>query len=149
MEPKTKAMIRVLVVDDSPLMCKILTNIMNCDPHIMVVAVASNGREAVDFVPRLKPDLITMDIVMPVMDGLAALREIVRLDPAARVVMVSALGQEALIADAIDAGARDFIVKPFQPDRVLRVVQSVLGLDEAFRPVGVRGRPEAPHELAQ
>ena len=69
------------------------------------------------------------------MDGITALKEIVRSDPAAKVVMCSALGQEALIAEAIEAGARDFIVKPFQPGRVLKVVQSVLGLDERFQPL--------------
>ena len=79
-----------------------------------------------------------MDIVMPRMDGLTALREIVRFDPRARVVMCSALGQEALIAEAIQIGAKDFIVKPFQPSRVLKVAQSVLGLDERFLPTGAR-----------
>jgi two-component system chemotaxis response regulator CheY len=139
---------RILIVDDATFMRSLIRDIFARGPFA-VVGEAENGREAVRLYREQRPDLTTMDIVMPVMDGLAALREIVRLDPAARVVMVSALGQEALIADAIDAGARDFIVKPFQPDRVLRVVQSALGLDEAFRPVGVRGRPEAPHELAQ
>jgi len=84
---------------------------------------------------ELRPDLTTMDIVMPQMDGISALREIIRIDPAAKVVMCSALGQEALIAEAIEAGARDFIVKPFQPGRVLKVVQSVLGLDERLQPL--------------
>jgi len=139
---------RILIVDDASFMRSIIRDIFARGPFT-VVGEAENGRDAVRLYREQQPDLTTMDIVMPVMDGLAALREIVRLDPAARVVMVSALGQEALIADAIDAGARDFIVKPFQPDRVLRVVQSVLGLDEAFRPVGVRGRPEAPHARAQ
>jgi two-component system chemotaxis response regulator CheY len=139
---------RILIVDDASFMRRIIRDIFARGPFA-VVGEAENGMEAVRLYREHQPDLTTMDIVMPEMDGLAALREIVRYDPAARVVMVSALGQEALIADAIDAGARDFIVKPFQPDRVLRVVQSVLGLDEAFRPVGIRGRPEAPHALAE
>jgi two-component system chemotaxis response regulator CheY len=80
-----------------------------------------------------------MDIVMPQMDGITALREIIRFDPDAKVVMCSALGQEALIAESIEAGARDFIVKPFQPSRVLKVVQSVLGLDDRLHPVAVSG----------
>jgi two-component system chemotaxis response regulator CheY len=82
-----------------------------------------------------------MDIVMPQMDGITALREIMRLDPAAKVVMCSALGQEALISEAIEAGARDFIVKPFQPSRVLKVVQSVLGLDDHLRPMTPPSQP--------
>jgi two-component system chemotaxis response regulator CheY len=139
---------RILIVDDASFMRRIIRDIFARGPFA-VVGEAENGMEAVRLYREHQPDLTTMDIVMPEMDGLAALRKIVRYDPAARVVMVSALGQEALIADAIDAGARDFIVKPFQPDRVLRVVQSVLGLDEAFRPVGIRGRPEAPHALAE
>jgi two-component system chemotaxis response regulator CheY len=85
-----------------------------------------------------------MDIVMPQMDGITALREIMRLDPAAKVVMCSALGQEALIAEAIEAGASDFIVKPFHPGRVLKVAQSVLGLTDRFLPLA---RPEAPGDL--
>jgi two-component system chemotaxis response regulator CheY len=85
-----------------------------------------------------------MDIVMPQMDGITALREIVRLDPAAKVVMCSALGQEALITEAIEAGASDFIVKPFQPGRVLKVAQSVLGLSDQFFPLG---QPEAFGEV--
>ncbi len=98
--------------------------------------------EAVRLYGELRPDLTTMDIVMPQMDGIAALREIIRLDPAAKVVMCSALGQEALIAEAIESGARDFIVKPFQPSRVLKVVQSVLGLDEYFQPLVLAGGGE-------
>jgi two-component system chemotaxis response regulator CheY len=82
-----------------------------------------------------------MDIVMPQMDGITALREIIRFDPAAKVVMCSALGQEALIAESIEAGACDFIVKPFQPSRVLKVVQSVLGLDDQLRAPTLPSRP--------
>jgi len=100
----------------------------------VIAGEAENGAEAVRLYQELRPDLTTMDIVMPQMDGISALREIIRIDPAAKVVMCSALGQEALIAEAIEAGARDFIVKPFQPGRVLKVVQSVLGLDERLQP---------------
>jgi two-component system chemotaxis response regulator CheY len=138
---------RILIVDDAGFMRRIIRDIFARGPFA-VVGEAENGTDAVRLYREHQPDLTTMDIVMPGMDGLAALREIIRDDPAARVVMVSALGQEALIAEAIDAGARDFIVKPFQPERVLRVVQGVLGLDDAFRPVGARGGPGAPHEPA-
>ena len=130
---------RILIVDDASFMRSIIRDIFARGPFT-VIGEAENGMDAVRLYREERPDLTTMDIVMPVMDGLAALREIIRLDPAARVVMVSALGQDALIAEAIDTGARDFIVKPFQPGRVLKVAQSVLGLDEQFRSLGVFGR---------
>ena len=126
-------MIKILVVDDAIFMRSMIRDIFARGPFV-IAGEAENGVEAVRLYRELRPDLTTMDIVMPQMDGIAALREIVRIDPSAKVVMCSALGQEALIAEAIEAGARDFIVKPFQPSRVLKVVQSVLGLDEAFRP---------------
>jgi two-component system chemotaxis response regulator CheY len=107
----------------------------------VIAGEAENGLEAVRLYRELRPDLTTMDIVMPQMDGITALREIIRFDPAAKVVMCSALGQEALIAESIEAGACDFIVKPFQPSRVLKVVQSVLGLDDQLRPPTLPSRP--------
>ena len=87
---------------------------------------ASNGREAVERFIELSPDLITMDIVMPELDGIEATREILSRDPSATIVMCSALGQEALVIESIAAGARDFIVKPFTPEKVLKVVRNVL-----------------------
>ena len=87
---------------------------------------AANGQEAVQKYTTLKPDLITMDIVMPQMDGIEATREIIKQDPAARIVMCSALGQEALVIESIAAGAKDFIVKPFSAEKVLRVIETVL-----------------------
>ena len=125
--------VRVLIVDDALFMRRMIRDIFSRE-GFEVVGEAENGAEAVRLHRELKPDLTTMDIVMPVLDGLSALREVVRMDPRANVIMVSALGQESLIAEAIEAGARDFIVKPFQASRVLKVVQSALGLDEQFRP---------------
>jgi two-component system, chemotaxis family, chemotaxis protein CheY len=133
----------VLVVDDASFMRSIVRDIFARGPFV-VAGEAENGMEAIRLYRRLHPDLTTMDIVMPQMDGITALREIMRLDPAARVVMCSALGQEALIAEAIEAGACDFIVKPFQPERVLKVAQSVLGLNDQFLPLT---RPALPGEL--
>src|SRR4030043_1529790 len=89
MEPAVKSLIRVLVVDDSPLMCKILTNIMNCDPEILVAAIASNGKEAVELVPCLKPDIITMDMDMPVMDGFEATKQIMASHPTPILIVAS------------------------------------------------------------
>jgi two-component system chemotaxis response regulator CheY len=121
-------------VDDAIFMRSMIRDIFARGPFV-IAGEAENGAEAVRLYQELRPDLTTMDIVMPQMDGISALREIIRIDSAAKVVMCSALGQEALIAEAIEAGARDFIVKPFQPGRVLKVVQSVLGLDEGLQPL--------------
>ena len=127
-------MIKILVVDDAIFMRSMIRDIFAREPFV-IAGEAENGAQAVRLYQELRPDLTTMDIVMPQMDGISALREIIRIDPAAKVVMCSALGQEALIAEAIEAGARDFIVKPFQPARVLKVVQSVLGLDDRLQPL--------------
>jgi len=119
--------VRVLVVDDALFMRAMVREIFAVSPFV-VAGEAEDGEEGVRRYRELRPDLTTMDIVMPKLDGLRALREIMAFDPAARVVMCSALGQERLIAEAIALGAKDFIVKPFQPARVLRVARSVLGL---------------------
>ncbi len=125
--------ITIMVVDDASFMRSMIRDIFSQGPFV-IAGEAENGVEAVRLYRELRPSLTTMDIVMPQMDGLTALREILKLDAAAKVVMCSALGQESLIAEAIEAGARDFIVKPFQPSRVLKVVQSVLGLNDQFQP---------------
>jgi two-component system chemotaxis response regulator CheY len=91
------------------------------------VGEAETGVQAIERYKQLKPDLVTMDIVMPDLGGIEAVREIVKFDPAARILMCSAMGQQALVVEAIQAGARDFVVKPFQPSRVLEAVQRVLG----------------------
>jgi two-component system chemotaxis response regulator CheY len=92
-----------------------------------VVGEAESGVEAVQRYQELKPDLVTMDIVMPEMGGIDAVREIIKLDPDARILMCSAMGQQALVVEAIQAGAKDFVVKPFQPARVLEAVQRLVG----------------------
>jgi two-component system chemotaxis response regulator CheY len=93
---------------------------------LQVVGEAQTGAEAVDKFRQLRPDLVTMDILMPDMGGIDAVREIVKLEPRAKVLMCSAMGQQSLVLEAIRAGARDFVVKPFQPSRVLEAVQRVL-----------------------
>jgi chemotaxis response regulator CheB len=113
MEPGVKALIRVLVVDDSPLMCKILTNIMNCDPEILVAAVASNGKEAVELVPCLKPDIITMDMEMPVMDGFEATKQIMASHPTPILIVASTVLKTAMDKEFIPLRGADFLGEPF------------------------------------
>ena len=116
---------RVLIVDDALFMRTMLRNIF-VESGFEVAGEAGSGVEAVERYRELSPDLTTMDIVMPELNGIEALKRIVALDPRARVVMCSALGQESLIIEALDAGARDFIVKPFKPAKVVEVAQKVL-----------------------
>ncbi len=120
--------IKVLVVDDAMFMRSMIKDILNNSGKFNVVAEASNGLEAIDCYRNAKPDLVTMDIVMPVMDGIEATKEILKINPAAKIVMVSALGQEPLVIESIAAGARDFIVKPFSPEKVLKVLEQVAKL---------------------
>jgi two-component system chemotaxis response regulator CheY len=118
-------MARVLVVDDAAFMRKMVSDALAKGGH-EVVGEAGNGVEAIARFQELKPDLMTLDITMPEKDGLSALAEIVAADPSARVVMCSALGQEAKVLEAIKLGAKDFVVKPFQPDRVIEAVGKAL-----------------------
>ncbi|MDY0269121.1 response regulator [Trichloromonas sp.] len=116
--------LRVLIVDDALFMRGMLKDFFIKGGH-EVVGEAADGREAVAQYRRLRPDLVTMDIVMPQVGGLEALAEIRREDPEACVVMCSAMGQEALILEAVRAGARDFIVKPFSEEKVLETARRV------------------------
>ncbi len=119
-------MARVLVVDDAAFMRKMVSDALIKAGH-EVIAEACNGVEAVQLYLDVQPDLTTLDITMPEKDGLAALKEIMTLDPAARVVMCSALGQESKVLESIKLGARDFVVKPFQAGRVQEAVGKALG----------------------
>ena len=116
----------VLIADDAAFMRMMIKNILSGAGY-EILGEAENGAVAVAKYKELNPDLTTMDITMPEMDGLQALKEIRALDPAARVVMCSAMGQQSMVIESIQAGAKDFIVKPFQPDRVLEAVQKALG----------------------
>lgn len=116
---------RILITDDALFMRVTLKNILTQNGY-EVVGEATNGAESVSMYKQLKPDLVTMDITMPEMDGITALREIKSIDPAANVVMCTAMGQKNMVVEAIQAGAKDFIVKPFQPDRVLEAVSKLL-----------------------
>jgi len=117
---------RILIVDDAAFMRMMIKDIL-IKNGFEVVGEASDGAQAVDKYKELKPDLVTMDITMPEMDGIAALKVIREFDPNAKVVMCSAMGQQAMVIDAIQAGAKDFIVKPFQADRVLEAIKKTLG----------------------
>jgi two-component system chemotaxis response regulator CheY len=118
-------MARILVVDDAAFMRKMVKDALSGAGH-EVVGEAGNGVEAVARYQELKPDLTTLDITMPEKDGLAALADIIGGDPSARVVMCSALGQESKIVQALKLGAKDFVVKPFQADRVVEAVGKAL-----------------------
>jgi two-component system chemotaxis response regulator CheY len=118
-------MARVLVVDDAAFMRKMVSDALAKGGH-EVVGEAGNGIEALSQFQALKPDLMTLDITMPEKDGLAALADIMAADPSAKVVMCSALGQESKVLEAIKLGAKDFVVKPFQPDRVIEAVGKAL-----------------------
>jgi two-component system chemotaxis response regulator CheY len=118
-------MARVLVVDDAAFMRKMVTDALSGGGH-EVIGEAGNGAEAVEQYQTLRPDVTTLDITMPEKDGLAALREIIAVDPSAKVVMCSALGQESKVLESIKLGAKDFVVKPFQADRVLSAIDKAL-----------------------
>jgi len=118
--------IRVLVVDDAAFMRMMVKDILSKNGY-EVVGEAENGLKAVEKYQELKPDLTTMDITMPEMDGISAVKAIKKIDPSAKVIMCSAMGQQSMVVEAIQAGARDFIVKPFQPDRVLEAVRKAVG----------------------
>lgn len=115
---------RILITDDALFMRVTLKNILTQN-GFEVVGEASNGVEAVELYKQLKPDAVTMDITMPEMDGIAALKAIKQIDPAAKVVMCTAMGQKNMVVEAVQAGAKDFIVKPFQPERVLEAMSKV------------------------
>ena len=115
----------VLICDDAIFMRTMVSDILQ-QAGFEVVGEAETGLQAIEKYRALKPDLVTMDIVMPDMGGIDAVREITKLDPQARVLMCSAMGQQALVVEALQAGARDFVVKPFQPSRVLEAVERIL-----------------------
>ncbi|HJV45611.1 MAG TPA: response regulator [Bacillota bacterium] len=118
---------RVLVVDDAAFMRMMLKDILTKN-GVEVVGEAANGNEAVDKYKELSPDIVTMDITMPEKDGISAVKEIRSLNPQAKIIMCSAMGQQPMVLEAIQAGAKDFIVKPFQPDRVMESIKKVMGI---------------------
>ncbi|MBP1961099.1 response regulator [Paenibacillus oryzisoli] len=117
---------RILIVDDAAFMRMMIRDILTKNGY-EVCGEANDGAQAIEKYKELKPDLITMDITMPEMDGIQALKEIKKIEPNAKVIMCSAMGQQAMVIDAIQAGAKDFIVKPFQADRVIEAIKKTLG----------------------
>lgn len=118
-------MSKILVVDDAAFMRKMIRDILSKN-GFEVCAEAATGLEAIQRFREQEPDLVLMDITMPELDGISALREIRRTHPGASVIMCSAMGQQAMVVEAIEQGARDFVVKPFHADRVLDAVRKVL-----------------------
>ena len=116
----------VLICDDAAFMRMMITDILTKNGYD-IAGEAENGAIAVSKYQELKPDLVLMDITMPEMDGIQALKNIKAADGAANVIMCSAMGQQAMVIEAIQAGAKDFVVKPFQADRVLEAVKKVIG----------------------
>ncbi len=119
-------MAKILVVDDAAFMRMMIKDILTKNGY-EVAGEAENGAVAVSKYTELKPDLVLMDITMPEKDGIQALKDIKASDGGAKVIMCSAMGQQAMVIEAIQSGARDFIVKPFQADRVIEAVKKVVG----------------------
>ena len=117
---------RILVVDDAAFMRMMLKDILVKNGY-EIAGEGVNGADGIDKYKELKPDLVTLDITMPEMDGITCLKEIKKIDPDAKVIMCSAMGQQIMVLDAVKSGAKDFIVKPFQPDRVLEAVGRAIG----------------------
>ncbi len=116
---------RVLVTDDALFMRTMLKSIL-LHKGYEIVGEAANGREAVRMYQALHPDIVTMDITMPEMDGITAVKEILKHDPNAKIIMCTAMGQKSMVLEAIVAGAKDFIVKPFKAEKVLEAVQKLV-----------------------
>lgn len=119
----------ILIVDDAAFMRMMIKNILSKNGY-EIVGEAENGQDAVELYKKLKPDLVTMDITMPEMNGIDGVKAIRGFDPNASIIMCSAMGQQAMVMEAIQAGAKDFIVKPFQQDRILQAIGRVLARSE-------------------
>lgn len=116
----------ILICDDAAFMRMMIKNVLTKGGYT-VAGEAENGLKAVEKYKEISPDLVLMDITMPEMDGIQALKEIKKIDGGAKVIMCSAMGQQAMVVESIQAGAKDFIVKPFQEDRVLEAVKKAIG----------------------
>lgn len=118
---------RIMIVDDAAFMRKKIRKILTANGYSEIQESAS-GKEAIEAYAEYKPDLVTMDIIMPGMDGIATLQEIRSIDPDAKVIMISAMGQKRMVVEAIQAGALDFILKPFDSEMVISTISRFLPL---------------------
>lgn len=121
----TKKGAKVLIVDDAVFMRRMLADILK-QAGYEIAGEAANGKESIEQYKKVKPDIVTMDIIMPEMGGIDAVREIIKFDRNANILIVSAMGQQQLVVEAIQAGAKDFVVKPFESSRVLGAVERLL-----------------------
>ena len=121
---------KILIVDDAAFMRMMLSDKL-LEKGCQIAGEAEDGKEALRLYKELKPDLVTMDIVMPEVGGIESIREILKIDPGAKIVVVSALGQQALVKEALEAGAKGFVVKPFKPEKVTGEVEKILGGQES------------------
>jgi two-component system chemotaxis response regulator CheY len=120
--------INILIADDLQFIKLVLRDLVE-KAGFRVVGEASNGEEAIELFQDKRPDVVLMDITMPKMDGLTALKKILKIDPSANIIMCSALGQQTLIVQALQMGAKDFIVKPFRPERVVNSIKKILDIE--------------------
>ena len=122
----------VLVVDDMAFVRKTISDILT-EAHYQVLGEAKDGQEAIDLYVKLRPDVVTMDVVMPQMSGIEAARKIIKIDKDAKVIILSAMGQENLIMEAIHAGAKDFVLKPFNPEDLLKAIARLFESESNIR----------------
>jgi two-component system chemotaxis response regulator CheY len=116
---------RILIADDAAFMRVMIKGILT-KQNYEIVGEAKDGREAVELYKQLRPDIVTMDIIMPEVNGIEAVKEIMKIDSDAVIIMCSAMGQQAMVIEAIAAGAKDFVIKPFQPPRVIEAIERAL-----------------------
>lgn len=119
-----------VITDDAIFMRTLLRKIIEQEENYVVVGEASNGREAIEAAKKYQPDILTLDITMPEMDGIQAVPEILKVSPNTGIIMVSAMGQQSMVIEAIKQGARDFVVKPFDKSRVYQSIRNVLAMKE-------------------
>lgn len=121
--------ITFVITDDAIFMRTLLRKIIEQNEDYEVLGEASNGREAIEAAEKYQPGILTLDITMPEMDGIQAVKEILKVSPKTRIIMVSAMGQQSMVIEAIKQGAKDFVVKPFDKSRVYQSIRNVLAMD--------------------
>jgi two-component system chemotaxis response regulator CheY len=119
-----------VITDDAIFMRTLLRKIIEQGEDFEVLGEASNGREAIEAAAKYKPDIITLDITMPELDGIQAVPEILKVSPKTSIIMVSAMGQQSMVIEAIKQGAKDFVVKPFEKSRVFQSIKNVLAMNK-------------------